>query len=722
MMIQTMCHQVDRRLRGYFRYGLAPLALFLLVSSAGRNTLGQARNTPGVNIDLDFVHFKDWYALETEGVVPQADEGIHWARLTVLALIASVILSGGGTLLAKAFRKRESDPHLNYIQPHRLNAPSPGQPVNQEVSSVRKISAQLQPIIQAMKDSSQKVNALEKQIFDLRVGLHSLPDSLTGEWKKTIGNIRDLQEIPGVTPRAGSQKLDGSHLGREELVLLAVVNQWISSGAKKRQDMLAMAGKLGLEVQLVEQKDPAKVLSDVMGIGMVDFSESVTDGGWLYCTGPDGMGFAAPADSNLFKEEPDRMLLQRMFDNVDVYPEPLRFAKVYRACRLRMKQPPHRYEIVHKGLLQLAGLPSPRELPPPDFDSLLHPTQGSPTSPPTLIFVVREQMMALAMDLATLQNGLKLLREDLRDLKAPVLASRIVDLDKSIQRVVQGELRQVEDRLAQRFSPPPPSPPPPPGLTFTQMKSLRKEITDTKSFVGILTDRISMLEEKVGLKLFRTQRNVEARAELLPPQPSARLAVPSATPSPAPTAPPPATLQVEIPASPRMALAAPRAELPAAKRQGLPEAWLRVIASLGAIRGLDEKALAEGLERLKTALQKLPGAANIRLVHLKESMGKFQVHDAVATPERQITCRVCDDTKTFQAAVCAGEEGAATLHVLLPPGDYAPYNYTAGYYKLIQNMPNQQFQIQTVVSPTVLTIVPGSSPTEYEVQYKLQWG
>jgi len=254
------------------------------------------------------------------------------------------------------------------------------------------------------------------------------------------------------------------------------------------------------------------------------------------------------------------------------------------------------------------------------------------------------------------------------------------------------------------------------------MKSLRKEIADTRTLVQDLTERIDKMEADVKINPVQMPREVEAIARPLPPQPPPCLEASSATPSPASGAPPPATLRVEVPASPAVALAAPRAAPPAAKPEGLPDGWPKAVAALGAWRGLDEKELAEGLEKLKIALQKLPGGAEIRLVHLKESMGKFQVHDAVAAPEGQITCRVCDDPKTFQAAVCAGEEGAATLHVLLPPGDYAPYNYPAGYHKLIQNMPNQQFQIQTVASPTVLTIVPGSSPTEYEVQYKLQWG
>jgi len=61
MMIQTMCHQVVSSMRCDFRYGLAPLVLFLLVSSGGRNALGQAEKKPGEAkpINLNPVPFGD---------------------------------------------------------------------------------------------------------------------------------------------------------------------------------------------------------------------------------------------------------------------------------------------------------------------------------------------------------------------------------------------------------------------------------------------------------------------------------------------------------------------------------------------------------------------------------------------------------------------------------------------------------------------------------------
>jgi hypothetical protein len=91
------------------------------------------------------------------------------------------------------------------------------------------------------------------------------------------------------------------------------------------------------------------------------------------------------------------------------------------------------------------------------------------------------------------------------------------------------------------------------------------------------------------------------------------------------------------------------------------------------------------------------------------------------SPEGQVVCPSCDGQLTFQVAVCVGGEGAPELQVLFAAGDYAPYNYPAGYRQLIQNLPNQQFQIQTVLTPAVLTLVAGNSPAEYAVKYKLQW-
>ena len=441
------------------------------------------------------------------------------------------------------------------------------------------------------------------------------------------------------------------------------------------------------------------------------------------------------------------MLLQRMFSDVDADSEPFRFARMYRACRLRLKQPPYRYEIVQKGVLQLAGFPSPLPLPPTDYESLLHPVQTPPvmrSSAPTLVSVIKEQIEGLAARLDTVDSGLNRV---LTGLEAPIAPSRIVSLDKSIQRVVQGELRQMEDRLAQRLSPPAPAPAPAPGSEFalTAVRRLREEFNVVSATVKDLAERTHKLEAGAGASPVEPPAEVEA-SKARPPQPPPRVISPSVSGSSAPSARAPALTPVEIPAEPAAAssdpqrwkrsssapveprpapaapLASSRAEPPAAKPEGLPDGWAKAVASLGAFRGLGEEELADSLEKMKNALQQLPGGAEIRLVHLKESMGKFQVHGAVAEPGEQVICRPCAEAKTFQAAVCAGEEGAATLHVLLPPGDYAPYNYPAGYHKLIQNVPNQPFHIQAVVSPAVLTVVPGSSPTEYEVQYKLQWG
>ena len=229
-----------------------------------------------------------------------------WERLwNLLTSFGAGLLGVLVVLILWEMRGKKSVYDAPEIPPQHWNLPPPVQPDNQELLSERKISTALQPILQSLRENSKKMKGLEEQVSDIPKDLGSLAERLTSDWRKTLGDVRDLQAISGVTPQVARKKDEQSPLGRAEQAVLAVVNQWISSGSKKRQEMLTMAGNLGLGMQLMEQRDPAKVLSDVMGIGMVDLAESVNDGGWLFCNGADGIGYAAPADSNLFQGSPD---------------------------------------------------------------------------------------------------------------------------------------------------------------------------------------------------------------------------------------------------------------------------------------------------------------------------------------------------------------------------------------------------------------------------------
>jgi hypothetical protein len=264
----------------------------------------------------------------------------------------------------------------------------------------------------------------------------------------------------------------------------------------------------------------------------------------------------------------------------------------------------------------------------------------------------------------------------------------------------------MEGRLVERFN----SQYPALGIFTKAMRRLREEFAGVTKAVQDLAERIEKVEAELRLRASRAwppdSDVTEERSPAAPPP--ARL--PAAAASPAPV------LEPRSGATDTTA-----AKQPAIRSQGLPVGWLEVVGRVGVIRGLGEKELSESLQKIKLALEELPGGSEIRLVHLMETMGRFRVHDAVTSPQGQVLCRTCDGPRTFQVGICAGEEGANELQVIFPPGDYAPYNYPAGYRQLIQNMPNEQFQIQTVLAPASLMLVPGTSPAEYTVQYKLQW-
>jgi hypothetical protein len=368
------------------------------------------------------------------------------------------------------------------------------------------------------------------------------------------------------------------------------------------------------------------------------------------------------------------------------------------------------------------GQPSPPGPIPPDFLSLRRQIQSTavgPASSPTLVSVIREQMETLARRLADIENTLNGL---MRRPETPISASQVAGLNEFVLQSFEKDVRQVEERLAQRFRPQAAAPSPELERTTTMVEGLRKEFAGIKTQVLDLAERIEKVEAERRVRRFKAASPASNAAERpLPAQALAALEErpPAALPLASP--PTPATSPAPVLEPRPAATDTTAAKQPAARSQGLPVAWQEVVGGVGVFRGLGEKELSESLQKIKLALEELPGGSEIRLVHLMETIGRFRVHDAVTSPQGQVLCRTCDGPRTFQVGICAGEEGATQLQVILPPGDYAPYNYPAGYRQLIQNMPNEQFRIQTVIAPALLMLVPGTSPAEYTVQYRLQW-
>ena len=498
-----------------------------------------------------------------------------------------------------------------------------------------------------------------------------------------------------------------------------------------------MAAQLGREMRLMQQVSVARLLSDVTAFGAADLAESKTDGGWLYCSTADGQGVVAPADARLFQSDHDLMLLRRMFEGVDdAVSAPTQFEKVYRPCRIRSKQPPDRYEIVQKGLLQFAGQPRPPAPAPPSYYSLRLEIQGSSMqAPSTLVSVVAAQIRALARRLEDIEGTLDSLSTRST---AAIPVSQIADLENRLRQGIREEIRQTEARLTEQFktqiAAAAPQPPTELGVTKVRVEALIKRVArmekDLKTvFSKTASSDWNPAEEPrsadkapvpaarpaaetravtaTGRPAIAEQPPVEQPLAAAPPR-SAALPVPPLVSMPQPQAP---------------AILATTGEQPPAEDEGLPKGWQQVVGSLVAFNGLDEKELCESLLRMKAALEGLSGQTEIRIVHpmFMGASGRFRVHDVVTNQPGQVVCQVCGDSRTHQAVVCAGKEGAAKLEVLFAPGDYAPYNYPAGYQQLIQNSPNMQFRMETIKGPAVLTLVPGSSPAEYTVLHKLQW-
>lgn len=544
---------------------------------------------------------------------------------------------------------------------------------------------------------TRSLNEISQRIADLERIVNALALRPGDDWRAVLGDVSELQALSGVNSRPANSA-NRLRAGDESSAMVAIVNQWIAVDGANRQRMFDMAAELNQDMKLMEHVNVARLLSDVTALGAVDLAESVTDGGWLYRDTPGGVAIVAPADSRLFQSTHDRALLQRMFDGVDAASAPVLFARIFRPCQIRRKQA-NRYEIVRKGLIQLAGQPSPVAMSPLDYDSLRQQEQPSafrPTAPATLVSVVKAQLEMLNTRISRMENSLNVLtsRGD-----TPVSAARIADLDRVVLATVRGELQHVEQRLGTATRNTPTS-----ATPAVAVKRLTEDVGALKSAFREFTERIDGVEASLQTR----SANIASLAPSFH-----RDYVPERAAAATVTLPAPKPEDTSWQAEPSFAVKP--------KSLGLPAGWQEAIAALQPFQGLAERDMTAGLQELLTTLQALPPASTLRFVHLMESMGKFRVHAAVANEESQVCCEVCGGSRTFQTVVCAGEQGAPELQVLLPAGEYAPYNYAAGYRQLIQNMPNQQFRLHAIVAPAVLILVEGSSPAEYSVQSRTQW-
>ena len=669
-----------------------------------------------MKVEVDKVRYK----LNAKGVVPHLPSWRENLGFTgqILFVSVAVLLSVALAMAIIWFVRRRREPAFVDRPPvFPIQQQARLQQTFREFQSDPYVARPVPPPFQRTQDINLTVKESADRIAALEQSFKSLPNPMD-EWRRIMGNVGDLESIPGLVQPRTVQQAARSGVGREEQAILAVVNQWISSGGTNRQEMLSMAGELSQEMKLMEHVNVARVLSDITALGAVDLSESISDGGWLFCSGQDGVGMAAPADSRLFQSELDRTLLQRMFDGVNSGPGVVQFARVYRPCRVRIKVAPNRYEIVQKGLLQLLGQLSPAAPPPSEYLSLRQPVQ-SPVrqgSPLSLVLVMRKHMETLAGRLAGVENSLNGLHARSAAL---ISASSISDLDQFVLPTIQRQVQQMEQRLKTLGAPAPPAA----GPSATVVNRLGADVAAMRNLLRELAERICKVEtdlqagKPVGIEV-GTPHTQEVAAAVHVRFPFDDQTTVSTGAAPGPSA---ARAQMLAPALTLTEAAFVVAKQSVGKSRGLPDSWRDVVGGINAFKGLGERELAEGLKRMQIALQQLPGAAEVRLVHLMETMGKFRVHDATMSPEGQVFCTLCNDALTFQVAVCVGDEGAPELQVLFAAGDYAPYNYPAGYSQLIQGMPNQQFQIQAILTPAVLTLVRGNLPAEYIVKYKLQW-
>jgi hypothetical protein len=514
-------------------------------------------------------------------------------------------------------------------------------------------------------------------------------DDLRSELRRAVGAEAEIRTVGSVIkPRTAPSLMHsrGADQDRDEQVLLAAINRWIALDGEDRQELPKLARNLGLETRLMMHVNLIKLSADATALSDVEFETSESDGGWLWVDTSPNEAIAAPADARLFRSGQAPLLLERTFEGSKGGGESLRIAKIYRACRLRRKDAGGRFAVVQKGTLQLWGRPAP-DLPPPREYSLLEQQQH--LGQPSLAGVLRGQLELISGRLFELENAASGMRQGEQGIQASAALSLVVDdLGKQIRLIQQAQ-----------------------SSIVSQVKRLADDRTELKPAVpgvaGSFTPQVwegRLADLETRTEAVRTQ--VEELLRLM----SGRQVFAAPAPQPAEGA---STIRQDV-----SAVSSPPLRKPVSADTPLPEGWAKAVSDR--VTGpLSEELQTRKLAALVERISRLGGQYPIRLVHVAEGQGKFRVHDARIVDDRVI-CNVCGSAKTYESACCAGSDGAPVLHILLPLGLYAPYNYPAGYSQFLQDVPPHQFEIRSVGSPAVLQAVSGS-PGEYMVQQKMQW-
>jgi hypothetical protein len=515
--------------------------------------------------------------------------------------------------------------------------------------------------------------------------------------RQLVGEDAEIQEAGRIFRFrvTGTNVLAGQRTpGREEQILLAVANYWIATDGEERRSLVQMAGDLSLPVRLMQHVHLTEIFRDVAAYKDADFEPSETDGGWLWCDVSSTEALAVPADCRLFRGGRAPMLLDRTCEGTQDLTADFKFVMFFRACRLRSKGDASGYELVSKGLVQVAGRPAPA-FPPVDYISLLQQhrqriaAEGAPAS---IARIVKSQLELVNQRLIAAERAIE--SQASRPVGVPADGEIRVAL-----LGVQQQLRALEERVKQ---PPQPSVTPVAGLPSAAVVPIGKRVTGLEEDFLSLGRRVEAVEASLG-----TMRMPDRPEVATAQPPEVRPAEPTSV---VPPMEPPSTEPV---------LTKPEPPNPPAK--GLPDGWPAALEQSRLDGQAGEPHYRRRLLALFDGLVALGGATPIRVVHVVESQGRLRLHEMVSAAGGELACTVCGRASSFQMAVCAGVPGGWPLHIIFPAGGYAPYNYPAGYAQLIQDVPAQSFEIRSALAPAVLQRAPGGAADEYIVAQKMQW-
>jgi hypothetical protein len=543
---------------------------------------------------------------------------------------------------------------------------------------------------------------IQASVQDLSERVTNLSDGIEFLYR-LLGSEQDCSALLAASAPASPTVADRKRARSpvDEVLLFAA---YYLEGHCAKADLPDLLSQINLQCRLMIHKNIESFLADP-GAPRAEFAPSPQDGGWLWYNLDSNRCLGLPIDANVFRIPPAPSFLARLCDGVPAVGD-MTITRVIRPCEFRAEND-GTFTLISRGCIQ--NTPAA----PTDFSDLLERLKPKTaavngTNMASILLTQLDRLGRLEDISFRIEARLKALetvpsRSTVSYGVDPQIESRLRELEGAFQR--QGQALQTAAKMSTALETL--------GRRLDEKDTSFKFLQET---VGKHGQRLSKLEPKSGM----------AGSRSISPAGESGMGAAGVSP---PAQEPPLTSSAVLASAAASAKASPSEGRPVlaqrvsgtGKEAALPDGWSQVLSQAAAKATHEPSDYIAALAELYSSLSQMPGGSGIRLVHAHiTGVRVIQIHDA-AISENSVQCLSCDVSKPFSFAICAGDEGAGRLFLLLPAGIYADSNYPNGYSALLSGSRDEAFTIQSVKVPAVLRRTGGAGLAEYAVEQKMQY-